>query len=63
LKSIKNYQELYGNFVDSNGTVSKIVKNEQQEAASRESSMLQLFGLESIVYEKGSRKDEYSDDF
>ncbi len=29
LKSIKNYQELYGNFVDSNGTVSKIVKTKQ----------------------------------
>ncbi len=25
--------------------------------------MSQLFGLESFVYEKGSRKDDYSDDF
>jgi hypothetical protein len=25
--------------------------------------MSQLFELESIVYEKGSRKDDYSDDF
>ncbi len=28
-KSIQNYQELYGNFVDSNGTVSRIVKTKQ----------------------------------
>jgi hypothetical protein len=35
----------------------------QQEAASNESAMLQLFELESSVYEKGSRKYDYSDDF
>jgi hypothetical protein len=63
LKSIQNYQELYGSFVDSNGTVSRIIKTKQQEAVGRESSMSQLFGLESFVYEKGSRKDDYSDDF
>jgi hypothetical protein len=63
LKSIQNYQELYGNFVDSKSTVSRIVKTKQQEAASKESSMSQLFRFESIVYEKGSRKDDYSDDF
>jgi hypothetical protein len=39
LKSIQNYQELYGNFVDSNGTVSRIVKSKQQEVVGRESSM------------------------
>jgi hypothetical protein len=43
--------------------MSRIVKNKQQEAASRESSMSQLFGLESFVYEKGSRNDDYSDEF
>jgi hypothetical protein len=43
--------------------VSRIVKTKQQEAAGRESSMSQLFGLESFMYEKGSRKDDYSDDF
>jgi antirestriction protein len=63
LKSIQNYHELYGNFVDSNSTVSKIAKTKQQEAEGRESAMSQLFTLESIVYEKGSRKDDYSDDF
>jgi hypothetical protein len=63
LKSIQNYQELYGNFVDSNGIVSRIVKTKQQEAASRESVISQLFGLESFVYMRGSRKDDYSDDF
>jgi hypothetical protein len=28
-----------------------------------ESSMSQLFGLESFFYQRGSRKDDYSDDF
>jgi hypothetical protein len=50
LKSIQNYQELYANFVDSNGTVSRIVKTKQQEAAGRESSMSQLFELDSFFY-------------
>jgi hypothetical protein len=63
LKSIQNYQELYANFVDSNGTVSRIVKTKQQEAVGRESSMSQLFRLESFFYEKGSRKDDYTEDF
>jgi hypothetical protein len=63
LKSIRNYQDLYGNFADSNGIVSRIVKTKQQEAASKESSMSHLFELESFFYEKGSRKDNYSDDF
>ncbi len=63
LKSISNYQEMYGNFVDTNGAVSRIVKTKQQEAAGRESSMSQLFGLESFVYHRGSRNDDYSDDF
>jgi hypothetical protein len=63
LKSIQNHQEPYGNFVDSNSTVSIIVKTKRQEAAGRESSMSQLFGLESFFYERGSRKDDYSDDF
>jgi hypothetical protein len=63
LKSFQNYQELYENFLDSNGTVSRIVKSKQQEAVGRESSMSQLFGLESFFYEKGSRKDDYSDEF
>jgi hypothetical protein len=63
LKSIKNYQELYGNFVDSNGTVSRITNTKQQEAVGRENSMSQLFRLESSVYEKGSLNDDYSDDF
>jgi hypothetical protein len=63
LKSIKNYQELYGNFVDSNGTVSRIANTKQQEAVGRESSMSQLFELESFFYHRGSRKDDYSDDF
>ncbi len=63
LKSIQNYQELYGNFVDSNGTVSRIVKSKQQEEEGKESAMSQLFGLESFFYEKGSRKGDYSDDF
>jgi hypothetical protein len=55
---------MYGNFVDSNGVVSRIVKTKQQEAVGRESSMSQqLFGVESFFYEKGSRKDDYSDDF
>ncbi len=63
LKSIQNYQELYGNFVDSNFIVSRIVKTKQQEAAGRESSMSQLFELESFFYQRGSRKDDYSDDF
>jgi hypothetical protein len=43
--------------------VPRIVKSKQQEAASRDSSILQLFGLESFVYQRGSRKDDYSDDF
>jgi hypothetical protein len=63
LKSIQNYQELYANFVDSNGTVSRIVKTKQQEAVGRESSMSQLFRLENFFYEKGSRKDDYTEDF
>jgi hypothetical protein len=63
LKSIQNCQELYGNFVDSNGLVSRIVKNKQQEEECKESTMSQLFGLESFVYEKDSRKDYYYDDF
>jgi hypothetical protein len=63
LKSIQNYQELYGNFIDNNGTVSRIVKSKQQEAESKENSMSQLFGLESFFYERGSRKYDYSDDF
>jgi hypothetical protein len=63
LKSIQNYQELYGNFVDSNGTVSRITKTKQQEAAGKESAMSQLFVQESFFYERGSRKDDYSDDF
>jgi hypothetical protein len=63
LKSIQNYQELYGNFVDSNGAVPRIVKNKQQEAAGKESAMSQLFVQESFFYEKGSRNDDYSNDF
>jgi hypothetical protein len=43
--------------------VSRIVKTKQQEAAGKESSMSQLFGLESFTYEKGSRNDDFSDDF
>jgi hypothetical protein len=43
--------------------VSRIVKTKQQEAVGRESSMCQLFGVESFFYEKGSRKDDYADDF
>ncbi len=63
LKSIQNYQELYANFVDSNGTVSRIFKTKQQEAVGRDSSMSQLFRLKSFIYEKGSRKDDYTEDF
>ncbi len=63
LKLTQNYQELYGNFVDINATVSRIVKSKQQEAAGKENSMVQLFGVESFFYEKGSRNDDYSDDF
>ncbi len=63
MKSIQNYQELYENFVDSKGTVSRIVKSKQQEVVGRESSMSQLFELESFFYHRGSRKDDYSDDF
>jgi hypothetical protein len=63
LKSIQNYQELYENFVDSNGTVSRTVKTKQQEAAGKESAVSNLFGLESFFYERGSKKDDYSDDF
>jgi hypothetical protein len=63
LKSIQNYEELYGNFVDSKGTVSRIVKSKQQEAEGKESTMSQLFGLESFFYQRGSRNDDYSDDF
>jgi hypothetical protein len=40
-----------------------MVKTKQQEAAGRESSMSQLFDLESFEYQRGSRKDDYSDDF
>ncbi len=54
---------MYGNFVDSNGVVSRIVKTKQQEAVGRESSMSKLFRLESFFYEKGSRKDDYTEDF
>jgi hypothetical protein len=43
--------------------VSRIVKSKQQEAEGKESTMSQLFGLESFFYEKGSKKDDYSDDF
>jgi hypothetical protein len=43
--------------------VSRIVKTKHQEAASKESAMSQLFELESFFYERGSRKDDYSDDF
>jgi hypothetical protein len=63
LKSIQNYEELYGNFVDSKGTVSRIVKSKQQEAEGKDSNMSQLFGLDSFFYQRGSRKDDYSDDF
>jgi hypothetical protein len=63
LKSVQNYQELYGNFVDSDATVSRIVKSKHQEAAGKESSMSQLFGLDSFLYHRGSRNDDYSDDF
>ncbi len=41
----------------------RIVKDKQQEAAGKESSMLQLFDIESFFYQRGSRKDDYSDDF
>ncbi len=50
LKTIQNYQELYGHFVDSISTVPRIVKTKQQEAVGRESAISQLFGLESNVY-------------
>jgi hypothetical protein len=53
-----NYQELYGYFVDSNSTVPRIVKSKQQEAAGKESSMSQLFELESFFYHRGSRKED-----
>jgi hypothetical protein len=43
--------------------VSRIVKSKQQEAVGRESATSQLFGVESFIYEKGSRKDDYSDEF
>jgi hypothetical protein len=43
--------------------VSRIVKSKQQEAVGRESAMSQLFGLDNFIYEKGSRNDDYSDDF
>jgi hypothetical protein len=43
--------------------VSRIVKNKQQEAAGKESAMSQLFVQESFFYEKGSRNDDYSNDF
>jgi hypothetical protein len=43
--------------------VSRIVKSKQQEAVGREISMSQLFELESFFYQRGSRKDDYSDDF
>jgi hypothetical protein len=63
LKSIQGYQELYGNFIDSNSTVSRIVKTKQQEAAGKESATSQLLAMESFFYQRGSRKDDYSDDF
>jgi hypothetical protein len=43
--------------------VSRIVKSKQQEAEGKDSTMSQLFGLDNFVYEKGSRRDDYSDDF
>ncbi len=43
--------------------MSRIVKTKQQEEAGKESAISQLFELESFFYEKGSRKDDYSDDF
>jgi hypothetical protein len=43
--------------------VSRIVKTKQQEAAGKESSMSQLFGLEDFFYQRGSRNDDYSGDF
>jgi hypothetical protein len=43
--------------------VSRIVKTKQQEAVDRESAISQLFGLESFFYQRGSRNDDYSDDF
>jgi hypothetical protein len=43
--------------------VSRIVKTKQQEAEGKESAISQLFGLESFVYEKGSRNNDYSDYF
>jgi hypothetical protein len=49
---------MYGNFFDSNGTVSRIAKTKQQEAAGKESAVSKLFGVESFFYEKGSRKDD-----
>jgi hypothetical protein len=63
LKSMSNYQELYGNFLDSNSIVSKIIETKQKEAAGRENAISQLLGVESFFYERGSRKDDYSDDF
>jgi hypothetical protein len=43
--------------------VSRIVKSKQQEAAGKESAISKLFRLESFFYEKGSRKDDYTEDF
>jgi hypothetical protein len=40
-----------------------MIKFKQQEATGKESSMSQLFGLESFFYEQGSRNDDYSDEF
>jgi hypothetical protein len=40
-----------------------MVKTKRQEAAGKESAMSQLFGLESFVYQRGSRKTDYSEDF
>ncbi len=39
------------------------MNTKHQEAAGKESAMSQLFGLESFVYQQGSRKDDYSEDF
>ena len=43
--------------------IAKIVRSKRQEVESRESAMSQLFGLESFVLQRGSRKTDYSEDF
>ncbi len=43
--------------------MSRIVKSKQQEAEGKDSTISQLFGLESFFYQRGSRRDDYSDDF